>query len=113
MVRRFGGAGSLAIMLLVAASLWVVIDRFKVTTELKLFLPPGNSAIERLLLSQLERGATTKLMFASIEGADPKILSRANKAVSAKLRQSDLVKRVFNGEEGLSDQEQALIGVDD
>ena len=109
MLRRIGGVSTLAIMLLVAASLWVVIDRFKVTTELKLFLPPGNTAIERLLLSQLERGATTSLMFASIEGAEAKILSDTNKAVAAKLRQSKLVQRVFNGEEGLSEKEQALI----
>ena len=93
--------------LLIAA--WAILTQFKVTTDIGIFLPPTTTSSAKILIKQLGKGATSKLLFVSIAGADELELREANKALATRLRDSDLFVRVLNGENDLNEADRDLI----
>jgi len=80
-----------------AAALLVLATRFTVTTDLTVFTPPGETAKDRLLLNQLDQGATASLVFAAMEGAPAEQLRDANRALAEQLKNSGHFDSVQNG----------------
>jgi len=71
--------------------------RFTVTTDLTVFTPPGETAKDRLLLNQLDQGATASLVFAAMAGAPAEQLRDANRALAGKLKSGGHFAAVQNG----------------
>ncbi|KAA3628730.1 MAG: hypothetical protein DWQ08_07280, partial [Proteobacteria bacterium] len=95
--------------MLVALSALVVATRFNVTTDLGVFLPQGQSFVERVLMSQLERGSTSNIVFAGIEGAEPGRLAELNRLLAARVSSRPQVVQVLNGDSGLSDSDRQWV----
>ncbi|MDH3691115.1 MAG: hypothetical protein OEU36_16850, partial [Gammaproteobacteria bacterium] len=85
------------------SSAWVVVIRFHVTADLSVFMPAASSPIEKLLLTQLEKGPTSRLVFVALSGGEPQRMAEINKALANILRSSALFVNVNNGEGKLSD----------
>ena len=90
-------------------ALWTILTQFKVTTDLGVFLPATKTSTEKILIKQLGTGATSKLLFVSISGANELELREVNKSLAEKLRNSDLFARVLNGEHDLNKSDRDLI----
>ena len=104
-----GVAGRIALTVVLVASLWAIATQFKVVTDLGVFLPATTTSAEKILIKQLGKGATSKLLFVSIEGEDELAIREINKALAAKLRESDNFARVLNGEHNLNEADRDLI----
>ncbi len=96
-------AAAAAVLLLVASSIAVVVSRFNVTTDLGVFLPHGESVMERVLMSQLDHGSTSNLVFAGIAGADSEALAELNRALAERLSSDSHFVQVLNGERAMSE----------
>ena len=92
-----------------AASLWAIATQFRVVTDLGVFLPAVTTSAEKILITQLGKGATSKLLFVAIAGADEQSLRQVNTALAARLRESEKFARVLNGEHDLNDADRDLI----
>ena len=103
--RSFAGA----LLVLVICAAGVIFNRFHLTTDLGAFLPKGESAVETLMVDLLDKGASSKLMFVGITGAQPEQLAKANHALKEKLQGSDFVVSISNSPAGLSDAQQQMI----
>ena len=98
---------AIIILLLLAACVFVIASKIKVSTDLSLFLPEPSNKSERLLHQQLGNGASIKLVFIALTGLPEDSLAEANKAFVAQLSLSPLFRKVVNqatslGEEGLA-----------
>ena len=110
--RKSLAIGLAARIILAAAFLvavWTISTQFKITTDLGIFLPPTTTSSAKILIKQLGKGATSKLLFVSISGADELELREVNKALAARLRSSELFARVLNGENDLNEADRDLI----
>ena len=81
----------------------VLISKFSVTTDLGLFLPRGQSVMEQALMSQLNKGASSNLVFAAISGKDPEELTKLNRQLTTVLSADESIVQVLNGEVELSE----------
>lgn len=98
-----------AIALLLTSALLVLVFRFHVSTDLDVFMPKAKTAAEELLLSQLDQGATSSLIFASLSEAESEQLAELNRSLAEKIRASELFVRVYNGEGGISPEDRDFI----
>lgn len=99
----------IAVGLLIIASIGVIVQRFNISTDLGVFLPSGHSVMERVLLSQLDNGSTTNLVFAGIEGAPEKDLAALSQQLSERLAALPQVVQVLNGQRALGKDDQAWV----
>ncbi len=90
-------------------AVWVIITQFKTTTDLGVFFPASKTPTEKVLIKLLGKGATSKLLFVSISGADEQLLREKNKALAAQLRSSSHYARVLNGEHSINETDRDLI----
>ena len=90
------------VSLFVLCALAVTISRFNLTTDLGIFLPRGESVMEQVLMSQLEKGSTTNLVFAGISGGNPTEITETNRRFADALAKDDGVVQVLNGDTGLA-----------
>ena len=97
----------LLVFVLIAVSL--VYNRFNMTTDLGAFLPKGESAVERLMVDLLDKGASSNLMFLGITGAEPAQLIKASQDIKERLTGSKKILAVHNSPGTLSEAQQALI----
>lgn len=112
MHRRAFAVGLAARILLLGvllASVWLIATRFAISTDLAVFLPESKTSNEKILLKQLGKGATSRLLFLSITGASELELRDVNKVFAAKLRSSPFFARVLNGEHEIKEADKDLI----
>lgn len=104
-----GRLGAFVLLILILVSLWVVGTRLRVSADLGVFMPEATAPIEKLLLTQLEKGPTSRLVFVGLSGKDSQTLAETNKALAASLRRSGLFVSVNNGEGKLSQADRDLV----
>ena len=100
---------AVVVVTLVVLAAAVVVTRFNVTTDLGVFLPRGQSVLERVLMSQLDRGSTTNLVFAGISGGDAESLADLNRELADRLSAEPGFVQVLNGERGMSEADQKWV----
>ena len=84
---------------------WFVATRAQVENELSRLLPEGATPTERLLLTELQTGATGRLILMALEGRDPDLLAAASKQLAAWMRGSGAFQYVGNGEQAWTKEE--------
>jgi predicted exporter len=84
---------------------WFVVTRAQVENELSRLLPEGTTPTERLLLTELQTGATGRLILMALEGGDPDLLAAASKQLAAWMRGSGAFQYVGNGEQAWTKEE--------
>ena len=94
---RSEGYVILALGLVVALAAYVVVTRLSVITEITAFMPPGQSPLQQLLISQLDKGPTARLIYIALSDGEPEMLAASSKDLAEKFRQSGLFARVHNG----------------
>lgn len=94
---------------LVVASVFVIARGFHLTTDLGVFLPHGDSVAERVLMSQLDHGSTSNLVFAGLSGADPEALASVNRALAERLSALPAFVQVLNGETAMSESDRQWV----
>jgi len=84
----------LALLLAVA----VVATQLRVSTDMSAFLPRGGGADEQLLLTQLQRGSSARILLLAIAAKSESQAAHLSSALAAELRKSSHFERVLNGE---------------
>ena len=104
-----GIAARFLLAVVLVASLWALATQFRVVTDLGVFLPATTTPAQKILIKQLGKGATSRLLFVSIAGDDELAIRELNKLLAANLRGSENFARVLNGEHDLNDADRDLI----
>ena len=104
-----GLTGRLLLGAVLVASLWAIATQFKVVTDLGVFMPATTTSAQKILIKQLGKGATSRLLFVAISGEDEVALREFNKELAARLRESENFARVLNGEHDLNEADRDLI----
>jgi len=91
-----GKTRALGILVLLFFSIIVILVKGQVSTELSVFLPEANTKAEKLLHHQLDKGASTHLIFIALSGVPTKELVALNRSMADALRQSDVFSKVTN-----------------
>lgn len=99
---------SVAVLLVLAFALLVVRD-FSLGTDLRSFLPPPETADERLLLDQVAEGPGARLLFLAIEGSGPMVLAAQSQALKSTLAGQPGIRLVANGSESIDDLPERLV----
>ena len=81
-----GLAARIVLFAVLATAFWAILTRFNVATDLGVFLPATTSSAEKILIKQLGKGATSKLLFVALSGAGELELREKNKLLAAKLK---------------------------
>ena len=87
---------AIGIVVLLILSLIVIQTKGKVSTDLSVFLPEASTKAENLLHYQLDKGASSNLIFIALTGLPTDELVEVNQRMTDKLRQSDLFSKVTN-----------------
>ena len=93
----------------VVVCLGILVARFNVTTDIGLFLPKGKSLLERVLMTQLDQGSTSNLVFAGISGANRERLAELNRGLADRLSEQARFVQALNGERSLSESDQEWV----
>jgi predicted exporter len=84
---------------------WFTATHTHVESELSRLLPEGATSTERLLLTELRTGATTRLILLALEGEDADRLAEASKQLAAWMGGSGAFHYVGNGEQAWTKEE--------
>ena len=95
---------AVVIVVLLFASFLVITTKFRVSTDLNLFLPEPQTKFEQLLRHQLDNGASTNIVFLGFSGLPAKELAQFNIAMAKRLEQSPTFSKVTNNASTLSDE---------
>lgn len=95
-VRRFGLLIGW-IIALVGVAAWTV-HTLQITTDLRSFMPPPQTADQKLLMEQIGEGPGSRLLMLAISGVDDERLAELSRTFSAALRKDDHFSQVVNGE---------------
>jgi predicted exporter len=98
-----------SLLLLLAASAWVLLFHTRISTDLGYFLPRGASPAERLLVEQVREGAASRLILIGLEGGSEQARARASVELARRLRGNPLFAYVANGQQALEPNERALL----
>ena len=71
-------------------SILIIAFQFRISTDLKLFLPEPSNKEERLLHYQLDNGASTNLIFIALSGLPSEQLAQHNQALTEALSSTPL-----------------------
>lgn len=91
------------------ACAWIVATRLAVTSDMALFFPRAQGDAERVLVEQLRKGASSRLLLAAVSEAPPEQLAQTSKAMASGLAASGWFARVANGQQGLATGELKLL----
>ena len=92
----------LALWLATLAALgWAVAMHLRVETDLRAFLPPPRTPVQRLLLDQIGKGPGSRLLLLAIRGAPATDLARLSQGLAAALTHDPQFVLVANGSEDL------------
>lgn len=86
------------LVLLLAGIAWIARTSF--TADLSAFLPADPDAQQRVLIEQLQDGATSRTLMVGIDGGEAPARAEASRALAAALRATGLFEQVHNGEQG-------------
>jgi predicted exporter len=78
-----------------------VITGLRVETDLRAFLPPPRTPVQRLLLDQIGKGPGSRLLLLAIRGAPPADLARLSHGLAAALARDPRFVLVANGDGNL------------
>jgi len=81
----------------------VVASKFHIANDLTLFLPEPDTEFERLLHHQLDKSASSNMVFLAFSGLPEDDLADFNQRITNKLRNSKTFSRVTNNAENLSE----------
>jgi predicted exporter len=81
----------------------IVALRFHIANDLTLFLPEPDTEFERLLHHQLDKSASSSMVFLAFSGLPEDDLAGFNQRITKKLRNSQTFSRVTNNAENLSE----------
>lgn len=73
------------------------IRSLRIGTDLRSFMPPPETADQKLLMDQIGEGPGTRLLLLSIEGAEPERLAALSRALAAALQKDEHFEQVING----------------
>jgi len=105
--RRFGVAALWLAALIVLAV--VVQRRLVVVNDLRSFMPPAQTAEQKLLLDEIGDGPASRLLLLAISAATPERAAAASHEFAAKLHGDARFTQVLNGETDLSVLDPALL----
>lgn len=77
---------------------WFIVTQTKISAELALLLPPGQSPEEQVLVDQLRQGAASRVILLGIRGNNLDMLASLSKKLAARLRASGHFAHVYNGD---------------
>lgn len=84
------------VVVLAAVALFVQ-RTLKVSTDLRSFMPPAQTADQKLLMEQIGEGPGSRLLLLAISGADAARLADLSRSLSDQLRGNALFSQVVNG----------------
>ncbi len=90
------------VVIVLLISVLTIAFKFKISTDLKLFLPEPSNKEERLLHHQLDNGDSANLIFIALSGLPPEKLAIANRQLEETLSESPLFRKVVNRASDLS-----------
>lgn len=74
------------------------VHTLKISTDLRSFMPPAQSADQKLLMEQIGEGPGSRLLLLAIGGAEESRLAELSRSFSAALRKNPRFAQVVNGE---------------
>ena len=80
-----------------AALAFFAIRSLSISTDLRSFMPPPQTADQKLLMDQIGEGPGTRLLLLSIEGAAPETLVALSNGLADALRHDAHFEQVLNG----------------
>ncbi|MCP9441214.1 MAG: MMPL family transporter [Nitrospira sp.] len=104
--RRLVPAFWLAFMLY---GIWYGAEKLSVRNDLSDLLPEGATETQRILLSQVRKGLSGRLILLAVEGASPAELAGLSRSLAESLRTDERIGMVANGTEVRSKKELALL----
>jgi len=81
----------------------IIASKFQIANNLTLFLPEPDTEFERLLHHQLDKSASSSMLFLAFSGLPEDDLARFNQRITKKLRNSKTYRRVTNNAENLDE----------
>lgn len=93
---------AIAIVCVLIFASFVIFTKFKVSTDLGLFLPEPVTKFEKLLHHQLDHSASSNIIFLGFSGLAPEQLASFNQSITEKLRQSKAFSKITNNASSLS-----------
>lgn len=95
---------------IVLVAVGVFVQRtLKVSTDLRSFMPPAQTADQKLLMEQIGEGPGSRLLLLAISGAEAPTLADMSRNLSEKLRADDHFSQVVNGAFDSSALEESLL----
>ena len=85
------------IVVLVAVAAYTA-HTLRISTDLRSFMPPAQTADQKLLMEQIGEGPGSRLLLLAINGADEQRLAELSRAFSGALRADPHFTQVINGE---------------
>ena len=99
----------LAALVLALACGFLVSRVVQVRSDLADFLPTGRTAAARFMVSELRTGAAASVILIGLDGAAPAELARISQAMDRALAASGQFDIVSNGQQGLSESDEAYL----
>ncbi|HVV98483.1 MAG TPA: MMPL family transporter, partial [Rhodanobacteraceae bacterium] len=73
------------------------IRSLRISTDLRSFMPPPETADQKLLMDQIGEGPGTRLLLLAIDGAPPETLASLSKGLAETLRKDPQFEQILNG----------------
>jgi predicted exporter len=84
-------------LLALAALGFFAVRSLHIGTDLRSFMPPPETADQKLLMDQIGEGPGTRLLLLAIDGAKPEQLAELSRSLTAALRKDEHFEQVING----------------
>lgn len=94
---------ALALVCMLLGSVFIIADRFNISTDLGTFLPDAETKFDRLLRHQLYSGTSTNIILLGFKGLPEKQLADFNHKISDELMKSGLFSVVRNNASNLDE----------
>jgi predicted exporter len=82
-----------------------IVSRTEFTTDFSAFLPRSPSPVQQVLVDQLRDGVVSRLILVGIEGAEPAVLARVSRRMTALLAADERFASVRDGENVVSEKD--------
>ncbi|HJU08285.1 MAG TPA: xanthomonadin transporter [Rhodanobacteraceae bacterium] len=89
-------------LIAIAAIGWGVARHLKISSDLRSFMPPPQTADQKLLLDEIGEGPGSRLLLLAIDGAPPEPLAQLSQGLKTALQADPRFLRVSNGNADLN-----------
>lgn len=96
-------------LVVMACGIWYAATRLSIHNDLGDLLPEGSTETQRLLLTQVRKGLSGRLILLALEGAPADELAGLSRSLAESLRADGRIGFVGNGMQAWSKEEQALL----